>query len=271
MIYRYLLLGGLLTFFQAGFAQHKLKRNNITWEELRQTHYVGDSTAPAAILSDVGRTIFTHVDGQGFRVHHTRTVKIKIYSTEGLPWGDVRIGYYDGGYQQEIVTDIAGVTYNEENGQIARTELDQDAIYQDDFSKHGRVKKFALPKVRAGSVIEYTYTVVSPYLFNLREWQFQYEIPVQYSELSARIPAFYEYSIIYHGYAPLAVNEAEVDRNESRLGRYTYNNVRYRWVAENLPAFNDESFISSKDDYLARLTFQLAKENFPGRKVPESL
>ena len=250
------------------FAQKSSRAlTGTTWNELRQAHYGSDSTASAAILSDVGKLAFIYDDHLGFRVERNRTVKIKIYTTEALHWGEVGIGYYDGGYRQEIVTNIEGVTYNEENGQIVPTRLDKDAIYQNDLDEHQRVKKFALPNVRAGSVIEYTYTIQSPYLLILRDWQFQYEIPVRYSEFSARIPGFYEYAILHHGYTELSVNEAEVTKNKKQLGRYTYNDLKFRWAAKNIPAFRDESFISAKDDYLSRLSFQLAKENFPGRST----
>ncbi|MGB3777684.1 MAG: DUF3857 domain-containing protein [Tunicatimonas sp.] len=263
--YLYLLLfAGFLA--NPGVAQKK-KDNHATWQELRQSYYPGDSTTPAAILRDEGQLWFEYRDDQGFVALLTRTVKIKIYSTEGLGWGNVAVGYYDGGYRQENVTDVWGTTFNEENGRIAESKLTSDAIFQDDFSEHGRVKKFALPNVRPGSVIVYSYTLRSPYLMTLRDWQFQYEIPVQHSELTARIPAFYQYSILRHGYAELSANEAEVLRGEKRLGRYTYNDAKYRWEAQAVPAFNDESFISAKEDYLTRLTFQLAKEDFPGRST----
>ncbi|MGB3851875.1 MAG: DUF3857 domain-containing protein [Tunicatimonas sp.] len=251
----------------SGMAQKK--EDHATWNELRQTHYPGDSTAAAAILSDVGDLRFEYRDSEGFRAILTRTVKIKVYTTEGVNWGTVAIGFYDGGYRQESVTDVRGTTFNEEGGRIVGSEMSSDAVFEDDFSEHGRVKKFALPNVRPGSVVVYSYTLRSPYLLTLPEWRFQYEIPVQYSELSARIPAFYEYSILRHGYAKLSDSEAEVLRNKKQLGRYTYNEVQYRWEAQEVPAFNDESFISAKEDYLTRLTFQLAKENFPGRSTRE--
>ena len=257
----YLLL--ILAFSQPALAQ--LKMGDVLWEDLHQTHYAEDSTAPAAILSDVGETIFYHNDTYGFREHRTRTVTIKIYTTEGLGWADITIPYYrTGSHRQETVTDIEGITYNEQNGDIQKIELDRHDIYQEEMNEHWEAKKFALPNVRAGSIIQYTYTIKSPYLFNLHDWQFQYEIPVRYSEFKARIPAFYEYSILIHGYPTLSTNDAEVLRGKEKLGRYTYNNVQFHWVAEDLPAFNDESFISAKEDYIARLTFQLAKENFPG-------
>jgi len=46
-------------------------------------------------------------------------------------------------------------------------------------------KKFAFPNVREGSIIEYKYTMVSPYIFQLDDWKFQYEIPVKWSEFTA--------------------------------------------------------------------------------------
>ena len=101
----------LLTMAHVGVSQ---KRPDVSWAELRQTHYEGDSTAPAAILSDVGQLSFVHDDHAGFRVKRTRTVRIKVYTAEAVHRGEVAISYYDGGYRREMVTDIEGVTYNED-------------------------------------------------------------------------------------------------------------------------------------------------------------
>jgi len=50
-----------------------------------------------------------------------------------------------------------------------------------------------MPDVRIGSVIEYSYKILSPYIFNLRNWAFQNTIPVMYSEYSTSMVPFYDY------------------------------------------------------------------------------
>lgn len=240
----------------------------VTRAELESTYYELDSTAEAAILRDKGDVRIIYEDGRGFRAHYTREVKIKIYRKSGFSWADVELPYYvKDKYKAEMIRDIEAYSYTLHQESIQKNGLEKKDIFTDEVSERWSLKKFAFPNVREGSIIEYKYTVVSPYIFQLRDWQFQYEIPVVWSEYSAKIPAFYEYKILYQGYVPLVKNEAELDKRELRIGQYTYNNAKYQWAAENIPAFADESFISNKEDYLARLTFQLAKENFPGRAV----
>lgn len=242
----------------------------VTRAELESAFYTHDSTAEAVILRDKGSVRIEYDDQLGFRARYTREVKIKIYRSSAFSRADIVLPYYvKDKYKAERIDDIEANTYNLEQGSIQKTELSKKEVFTEEMDDSWSLKKFALPNVREGSVIEYTYTLVSPYLFHLRDWQFQYEIPVLWSEYSATIPAFYEYLILHQGYVPLAETEAEMDRRKLQLQQYTYNNAKYYWASEHVPAFADESFISNKEDYIARLTFQLAKENFPGRAVRE--
>lgn len=263
-------LGLVLCYFSSYASDDTSPFGEVAIAELESTFYAPDSTAEAAILRDKGSVRIIYDDHLGFRAFYTREVKIKIYRSSGLSWGDVVLPYYvKDKYKAERIDDIEANTYNLEEGRIQKTELTKDAVFTEDMDESWNLRKFALPNVREGSVIEYTYTLVSPYLFHLRDWQFQYEVPVVWSEYSATIPAFYEYLILHQGYVPLAESEAEMSRHKLQLRQYTYNNAKYFWASEHIPAFADESFISNKEDYISKLTFQLAKENFPGRAVRE--
>lgn len=257
----------LLTFRQS--SAQPANFGKVSLEDLLQTHYTLDSSANAAILSDAGISYLEYWEGRGFIIRHERSVRIKIYNKEGLSWADVAVPYYTQDPRTiETVNNIKAYAYNIKDGEIARTEMQRDAVYNNKLSDKWSEKVFAVPDVKAGSVIEYQYTVNSPFLFNLRDWYFQYEIPVKWSEYEVKIPAFYEYQMLYQGYEPRVIDESEVLSKE-QLGRYTYNRVRYKWALKNIPAFHNESFITTDEDYLAKITFQLAKVNYPGRVVKE--
>lgn len=240
----------------------------VPLETLTSPYYDKDSTVGAVILSDMGKSYFEYTDQ--FRIRHERHVRIRIYNKQGLDWADVAVPYYTKDSRDtEIVKDIEAATYNIQDGMIVKKELDKRSVYDKKISDKWSEKVFALPDVKEGSVIEYRYTIVSPFLFNLRDWQFQYEIPVKWSEYEVKIPAFYEYQMLYQGYQAMEINESEVLRQKEKLGRYDYQNVRCQWALKDVPAFQNESFITTDDDYLAKMTFQLSKVNYPGQMVKE--
>ncbi len=240
----------------------------VTKAELSATHYPLDSTAEAVFLRNNGKVHISYEENLGFRAYYTREVKIKIYRSSGFNWADVVLPYYvKEKYKTEMIRDIEGFSYTLHEDGIQKNGLEKKDIFTEEVNEAYSKKKFAFPNVREGSIIEYKYTMVSPYIFQLNDWKFQYEIPVKRSEFTAKIPAFYQYQMLFQGYVPLVKNEAELEKWEQRLGQYTYNNAKYVWAVENVPAFTDESFISNKEDYVAKLTFQLTKENFPGRSM----
>ena len=71
-------------------------------------------------------------------------------------------------------------------------------------------KKFTLPGVKEGAIIDYEYTVTSDFLFNLQPWYFQGDIPCLWSEYRAALPQFLKYIMLQQGiYKDLAVANAD--------------------------------------------------------------
>src|SRR5690349_22677640 len=73
--------------------------------------------------------------------------------------------------------------------------------------------KFAIPDVKAGTVIEYQYEIMSPFTYNFRKWEFQADIPKVYSEYRTSIPGNYVYNIILRGYLQLTEKKDDVQQN----------------------------------------------------------
>ena len=63
--------------------------------------------------------------------------------------------------------------------------LDKD-IFTLKESENWTVKKFTLPNIKEGTVIEYKYSIISPYL-SIDDWDFQSNIPKIKSEFDASI------------------------------------------------------------------------------------
>jgi len=82
------------------------------------------------------------------------------------------------------------------------------------------LKKIAMPNVKEGTILEIEYTTMSPFLWNFVDWQFQYSIPVRYSEFIAAYPEWFTYNRQFQGYDSdyLTVNE----ESKKRYSKGTY-------------------------------------------------
>src|SRR5690606_35832886 len=107
-------------------------------------------------------------------------------------------------------------TYNLENGSLTKNPLELSNVFTEKVNQYWDVKKFALPNVKKGSVIEYKYSVSSQNKFNFRDWEFQWRIPVIYSEYVAKMIPFYEYTFIFQGASKFDVYESYVDKGLPR-------------------------------------------------------
>lgn len=252
------------------FAQKPpVKFGEVTKEELAMTSYLKDSTAPAVILADYGESSIVYRQNIGFSLDFVRTTRIKILTKEGLTWGDFTIPLYKGKSEEEKLSGLKAVTYNLENGRITESKLKNDAVFKENSSATHDLVKLTCPNVREGSVVEITYKINSPFIFNFQDWTFQSTIPVVTSEYRAQIPEYFFYDRYVQGYIPLDVNEETRAQNSIRLtsfertGQYNvksqattdqidYQDHRYRWVLNNVPAFKPEPYMTSVGDYVTK-------------------
>jgi hypothetical protein len=114
-----------------------------------------------------------------------------------------------------------------------------------------------MPDIRNESIIEYSYYIESPFFLHLQDWEFQTDIPVQYSEYKIGLIPFLAYRYRIQGTNTLDVMDHKTNRQNRQYGRHTFNNVDYTFIKKYIPSFKDESFISSRDDYIMKLDFQL--------------
>ena len=228
-------------------------------DDIMMDHYAPDDSATAVVLFDLGKSHFARTENS-FDVVFERTTRIKVLSDAGIKWADVQIPYYQEGGVYEKVYDMEGSTYNFEDGRLNCTTLDLTNVYDEKLNERWNVKKFAMPNVKKGSVIEFRYKIYSQYVFNLRDWEFQWEIPVLYSEYVVKMIPFYEYTWLLQGADKFSYQDSYEDRALLRqLGPLTFHDMVSKYVMEKVPAFRDEEFISSKEDYLVKIDFQLSK------------
>ena len=232
--------------------------------ELKLSTYSNDNSAEAVVLFDIGKSYFER-EGNNFVVIFERTTRIKIFSNAGLEWAEVEIPFYHEGSIYEEVYDIEARTYNLEGGSINRTALNTNNCHDEKMNEYWNLKKFAMPDVKEGSVIEYKYKIRSQYKFNLRDWKFQSRIPTIYSEYEVKMIPFYEYTYLLQGAGKFDSQTSYVDNAMPRqYGSIEYKDMVNKFIMKNVPDFKDEEFITSINDYIIKIDFQLSKIIHPG-------
>ncbi|MCC2547957.1 DUF3857 and transglutaminase domain-containing protein [Hymenobacter sp. BT175] len=245
-----------------------IKFGKVELKDLDEKNFVADSAAEAVILCDYGRS---HVElvNNSFHLVFERITRIKILKKSGYDWATVKVPLVKFGGTQERFSSLRGFTYNVVNGQLVKDKLESTAIFTEQNSTNFFIRKFTMPNVREGSIIEYAYTIGSDFLFNFQDWQFEHKIPVRWSEYRASIPEYFDYKKLMQGYYPLTVQEKTTGATQMPLRGYSgvrNNSVsveNYRWAMKDLPAFREEPYMTSPRNFMAGMKFELAGMKFP--------
>ncbi len=250
--------------------------------------FVADSAASAVVLYDYGSTHF-RLNGTSFQLESDRLTRIKILKKSGYDVATVEVPLYHRDQAEEKIVGLKGFTYNEVGGKIEKVKLETGKAFTEERTKNIRVRKFTLPNVREGAVIEYSYTVTSDFPSQFQDWTFQREIPTRWSEFQATIPEYFDYKMLMQGYEPLALQTKEQtttqytarERVEVSSGNSGFSGgvathsatetenitaqaTNYHWAMQNVPALRDEPYMTTMRDYVARINFELAGERMPG-------
>ncbi|MCW3804054.1 DUF3857 domain-containing protein [Plebeiibacterium marinum] len=230
---------------------------------MRLTQCSFEPKAPAVVIFDKGKVSFVRNDA-GFDIKYTRHKRVKIFKESAFDQGEVEIPLYIGESEMETVKDISATTYYFNGSTLEQTQLDQEQIFKEPVNKHWYMKKFAMPDLKEGCIIDYSYTVYSPFLFNLPDWEFQNDLPTIYSEYKTYMIPFYSYTYRAQGFSSFDVYESQESKGmERQFMNLSFKDLEYTFGMKNIPSFTDESFISSRSDYVKKIDFQLSEINYP--------
>ncbi len=252
------------------------KFGNVTAKDFDvSSSKIVDSSDDAVILYESGFTHFAGNNSNWFDYIYTYTRRVKIINKKSFRLATVAVPLYinDDG-DAEVLSNVKGVTYNLDNGVISSAEMDKGSIFSDKQDENHTIKKFTLPAVKEGCIIEYTYTITSPYTYTIPSWQFQNEeYPVLWSEYKVAIPSTLTYSLTRQGYDSFfinkawegkekyAVNKTAPNENTFTISRELFveaNTINHRWVEKDVQPLKAESYISSPGNYADKMEFHLA-------------
>lgn len=215
--------------------------------------------ANAMVLFEKGDLYFD----QDFNIVLEYHKRVKIFNENGKDQANVKINYY-GGNHYENVTNLQAETINLEGDKVEITKVDKKQIFSQVIDKAENQFTFSFPNVKAGSVIEYKYvrTVIGSYN-GIPDWFFQAHIPVKYSELDTAIPDIFSFKTQVHTTQPWAKDKPSSSNGSigSGTNAITYSVVRNERALENIPSLPDEPYMTSDNDNLQSIFFQLVAIN----------
>ena len=210
----------LLNFW--GLAQKApMKYGKINKADLELKVYPTDTSAAAAILCNYGYF-------NSNQIQFTWNIRIKIFKKEGTQWGDQV-------FPVPSRSDVRGITFNLENGQVVESKLKSESIFKERISKSNTRIRVAMPNVKEGSIIDLEFTFQGlP-----SEWRFQDQIPVRWSELVIESSPYLDFNTNFSGFETLAVS------------------TDGRWVGKDMPAFKKEPFMNDISNYINKTDIEL--------------
>ncbi len=246
-----------ILFFQSVSSQ-KLKLGEVTIDELKQAVHPKDSTANAAYLFKIGKTQF-NIDREGsWEIVTQVNVKIKIYKKEGLGQANQEIAYYVGGISKERIYIDQAYTYNLVGNKIEKTRLKSEGEFKEEVNEKWTVKKITFPSVKEGSIIEFSYKLVSPYISNFNDWHFQSKIPVNFVQYDVYIPQYFRYRTVITGYESIKTEEKSIPGTD-------FSSLKYTYSANDLEPIKEEEFVKNIDNYSSILKYELASIQYPNQ------
>ena len=266
-----------LSFFQLVQTQNlDVKFGKLTQEEIDMKFYDKDRNAGAVVLFDIGKSEFFYVENSGYDIRFTRHKRVKVFNKTEIEQSEISIPFYEGDNGNiEKITSIEALTYNFENGEVKKQKLDPSTVYDEKLNEHWWNRKFVFPNVQEGSILELRYVLETPFHFNLPDWEFQDRIPTLYSEYEVGMIPFYEYVFIAQGISSFDFQDSKVSAKKRNWGSTSkikgqtvgngieFQDYVHTYVMRDVPAFKDVSYISSINDYIQKMDFQLAKFNSP--------
>ena len=258
------------------------KFGNVTTKDFDvSSSKIIDSGAAAIILYEAGSTHFIGNNSNWFDYVYTCTRRIKINSQKAFDLATVKLPLFVYNAKDpndldnnETVSNVKAVTYNLDNGKVSALQLDTKDVFTDKEDEDLVIKKFTLPAIKEGCIIEYTFTITSPDYGNVRSWKFQHpEYPVLWSEYQVSIPSTLTFAVIKQGLDSYYINKGWEGRenysvNKDAQDQNNYlnsqqlvvraNTTNHRWVQKDIRPLNAESYISSPNNYVDKIEFQLS-------------
>lgn len=229
-------------FSAIGQINPKTKWGQVSQEEIDYSQVPFEKDAGAVVLYEKGYMNMRNP------IETTVYRRIKILNDNGIEEANRKMTFQHLN-KLENISGLKAQTINVENGKPVVYEVKKNEFYYTKMNDVFTSVNFAFPNVKAGSVIEYEYTLTSGNLRWINAWYFQDRIPTLYSTVTINPQG------LNAGFATIAVGELFVRRyNKKQDG-----GNQHQWSLVNIPSYTKTNFLYNPQDQRERLILQLKK------------
>jgi Domain of Unknown Function with PDB structure (DUF3857)/Transglutaminase-like superfamily len=224
---------------------------DVSKSELEMKECSFEKNATAMVVFGKGTSVYVFRMATDDYIETEYHYRIKIFNKKGFHHANIKIPYPNVSSGMGI-KGVKAQTYNlDAAGNIVVSKVEKATIYDKKINQYYSEKTFALPDIKEGSIIEYTFTIENGYS---NVWNFQWTIPVMTSMFVIDFSNEFEIRTIPNVSMPL--RQWTVSKSN--------NNISY-YVMEQIPSLDNEPYMSCTKDYLQRMEFVLASVTIPGR------
>lgn len=250
-----------------------LKWGRPTQQELEMTSYDPDPEADAVVLCKTTEAKYI-ITKEAIQVRYDIKGRIKILKPEGARHANVDIYYtINDGVEgnRETVSYAKGATFNLANGQLEKSDLTTEMISTHKAEKpKQKVMTLSFPNAKAGSVIEYEYSILSDLYREVKDWEAQCEMPVAYTRYEVSIPEWFGFYVqtIGNEYNSSRITQQRTNKRPTYLietsgAEYECLGVNFEFQGRNLTALKKEPLIFSPSVYAQRVIIDINTESLP--------
>ena len=224
----------------------------------------------------------------GWRIITNVHERILLKNKDGFKYATKKIGLLKSSGSKET-TRIKATTYNLVNNKIVKTKLDKKSIYDQKDTKNFFERKFTMPNLKEGSIIEWSYKIESPFIGNIKTIVYKSQLPIKYLEASVSIPEYYHYKYFSTPFFPVRMEESQdnisiifAQKNvrhamgwNQRQTSYYYQDADvtlniYKIQLKDVEPIDAEPYMNSINNYIGRISFELSYIKYPN-SIPKFL
>lgn len=272
----------LSTITVVNFAQ-EVKFGKVSKQDFDKTESKIQKDAAAEILYADGNYKINFNTTQG-GVEQTKKVFYRyiVFDKDRTPDDVLTISipvYKSSGSDQDKIVTLKAVTYNLENGKIVEQKVERKDIFLEKVHRFLDKQTFTFPNVKNGSILEYTYEIMSPFINQTDTWYFQQSVPVLKSNLTFQSQEYFNYQQdLRGGFAPKVkkdsrqetFNSIEYVRGRNSNASVSDNKLNINSLSyslENLPSLSREAYVLNHRNMLSSVQFELASYHAPGQMI----
>lgn len=228
-----------------------------------------DSNANGVIIANVGSIEFIGNKNNWVSYVYKKSTRLRILNKKGFDMATVKIKLFGQNERQDNMNDFHASTYNIESGKVVETKLNNSDLFSETLSKNIVEKKFTMPDIKEGSIIEYSYTITSYHYYDLPVWYFQsLSYPCLYSEFKISVPDLLRYLTVRYGIDSFDTYKSDEGHKTLVMASVNVSSVihNHTWVMKNISPFKAEDYIYEPSNYLDKLEFSLA-QTYNGENV----